>query len=236
MRSGSIWTQHYKLFATDRAVSDYLGSSVAISTETIVLGAPHCRFARQDRCRGGLCTSRSGAAWFLQKKLIASDAAASDRFGVSVSVSSDTAVVGAPYAGVSGSAWAGAAYVYTRSAATWSQQTKLVASDAGVNDNLGWSVAVCGDTAVVGAPYADPWAATNAGAVYAFVRSGTSWSQQAKHVASDAAAGDYLGNSVAISGDTVIAGEPVPTSPADPMPARLGSSRAPARLGVKRPS
>jgi hypothetical protein len=111
---------------------------------------------------------------------------------------------------------AGAAYVFVRSGTTWSQQAYLKASNTGISDSFGWSAAVSGDMVVVGAYHEDSSttgvnstpneSATDAGAAYVFVRSGTTWSQQAYLKASNTRAGDDFGISVAVSGDTVVVG------------------------------
>ncbi len=137
-------------------------------------------------------------------KLTSGDAATNDEFGYSVAISGDTAVVGAPYDDDAGSD-SGSAYVFVRSGASWSQQAKLTAGDAAAGDEFGYSVAISGDTAMVGA-YADDDGGSESGSAYVFVRSGASWSQQAKLTAGDAAADDWFGFSVAISGDTAVAG------------------------------
>ena len=136
-----------------------------------------------------------------QAKVQASDAQASDTFGYSVAIGGNTMVVGA-YGEDTGGSNAGAAYVFTRSGTSWSQQAKIQSSDIVTWDFFGYSVAIDGDTLVVGA-YAEN---SIAGAAYVFTRSGTTWSQQAKLVASDAAANDYFGVSVEIDGDTIVAG------------------------------
>ena len=89
---------------------------------------------------------------------------------------------------------------------TFTQQQKLVASDAADSDQFGCSVAISGETVVVGAPFDDGAGGSDQGSAYVFVRSGGVWSQQQKLLASDAAAGDQFGNSVAISGETVVVG------------------------------
>ena len=89
------------------------------------------------------------------KKLLASDAEAFDIFGVSVAVSGNTAVVAASREGTGGFE-AGAVYVFERNkggADNWGEVTKLIASDARAGGQFGWSVAVSGNTVVVGAPY-----------------------------------------------------------------------------------
>ena len=103
-----------------------------------------------------------------------------------MALSGDTALVGAfPEDGPAGEAQ-GSAYVFTRSGTVWSQQAKLTASDAAAFDYFGFSVALSGDTALVGTPFDDAllpfW---DYGAAYVFVRSGTVWSQQAKLTAAD---------------------------------------------------
>ena len=152
---------------------------------------------------------RSGTTWSQQAYLKASNTEAGDVFGYSVAVSGDTVVVGAPYedssaTGVNGnqsdnSATSGAAYVFVRNGTTWSQQAYLKASNTGAGDGFGGSVAVSGDTVVVGALMRTAArhrgerhtneSATAAGAAYVFVRSGTTWSQQAYLKASNTGRG-----------------------------------------------
>jgi len=128
-------------------------------------------FLATGNARGALILSE-------QAKLTASDGAADDRFGFSVSISGDTAVIGANLDDGVGSD-SGSAYVFVRSGTTWTEQAKLTASDAAALDRFGWSVSVNGDTAVIGAPFDDD-AVLNIGSTYVFVRSGTSWTLQQK--------------------------------------------------------
>ena len=133
-------------------------------------------------------------------KLVASDGADNDYFGFSVAVDGDTAVVGAPHF------WAidpGAAYVYTRQSGAWNQVAKLTASDGADNDQFGGSVAIDGDTVVVGADGDD----SDQGAAHVFTKPAGGWattSTAAKLTASDGAADDQFGISVAMDGDTVV--------------------------------
>jgi len=99
----------------------------------------------------------------------------------------------------------GSAYVFTRSGGTWTQQTKLTASDGAEADEFGSSVAISGDTAIVGASKDDD-NGSDSGSGYVFTRSGGTWTEQTKLAAGDAAAGDWFGYSVAISDGTVIVG------------------------------
>jgi len=164
-----------------------------------------------------------------QAYLKPSNTDAADMFGFSVAVSGDTVVVGAIgedslATGVNGDqtdnasvGFSGAAYVFVRSGAGWSQQAYLKASNTGIGDEFGYSVAISGDTVVVGAPFEDSSArgvngdqadngATNAGAAYVFVRSGTVWTQQAYLKASNTDRGDLFGYSVSVSSDSLVVG------------------------------
>ena len=195
-----------KLLAADAATFDEFGHSVAISGDTAVIGA------RYDSHSGGYGAGsayvfvRADGIWTQQAKLIASDAAAYAYFGYSVSISGDTVVIGSPYSDHAGGTTTGSAYVFVRTAGVWTQQAKLTASEAASYDYFGYSVSVSGDTVVIGSPYSDHAGGTNAGSAYVFVRAAGVWTQEAKLTASDAAAYDYFGHSVSISGDTAVIG------------------------------
>ena len=195
VRSGTTWSQQAKLTASDGATSNYFGGTVAISGTSVLVGA----WGNNAATGAAYVFVQSGTTWPQQAKLTASDAATGDGFGDSVAISGSTAVVGAP----NKISHTGAAYVFLRSGTTWSQQAKLTASDGAAGDSFGgYSLAISGSRAVVGAYGKN----SNAGAAYVFVRSGITWPQRAKLTASDGAAGDYFGNSVAISGTTVLVG------------------------------
>jgi hypothetical protein len=146
--------------------------------------------------------TRAGASWSEQAKLTASDGASGDGFGFTVAVSGDRAVVGAPSSG--GSA-RGAAYVFERSGAAWTQVARLTPADAANAHFFGWSVDVTADRIVVGAP-GDAHAGQGAGAAYVFEGSGATWTQRCKLTALDADADHSFGWSVAVEGATVIVG------------------------------
>ena len=213
-RSGTSWSQQAKLTASDAEASDFFGVSVSISSDgnTAIVGAYFEDPGGLSSAGSAYVFTRSGTTWSQQAKLTASDAEASDRFGFSVSISSDgnTAIVGAYLEDPGGVSSAGSAYVFTRSGTTWTEEFKLTASDAEAIDLFGISVSISGDgnTAIVGARLEDPGGVSDAGSAYVFTRSGTSWSQQAKLTASDAEASDFFGWSVSISsdGNTAIVG------------------------------
>jgi hypothetical protein len=149
-----------------------------------------------------------------QAKLTASDGASNDWFGLSVAMSGDTVIVGAPLATVGVHSFQGAAYVFVKPAAGWTTTSaftaKLTASDGNAGDHFGYAVAISGDTVVAGADNATVGANASQGAAYVFVKPPAGWattsSFNAKLSASDGAGPDHLGFSVAISGDTVVAG------------------------------
>jgi hypothetical protein len=203
VRSGGGWAEQAKLTALDGQAGDQLGRPVWVSGDTVVVGAQGDDDGGAD-AGAAYVFVRSGTTWTGQAKLRASDAAAGDRFGVSVGVAGDTAVVGADLDDGVG-ANSGAAYVFVRSGSTWSQLPKLTALDAAAGDQFGISASISGDTIVVGAA-GDSDAGSFSGSAYVFTRSGTTWSQQAKLTALDGAAGDLFGNSVFLSGDTVLIG------------------------------
>ena len=143
-----------------------------------------------------------------QAELVAGDGAKGDDFGASVAISGDTALVGVPYHTVDGNSGQGAVYVFTRTGGTWLQTGMLTAGDGAIDDNFGFSVALSGDTALVGVPYHDVDGKEQQGAAYVFTFSGGAWSERQELDAGDGAAYDNLGYSVAISGDTALVGAP----------------------------
>lgn len=209
VRSGTRWVQQAYLKATDAAPGDSFGRSVAVSGETVVIGAPW----KGGNAGAAYVFVRSGSTWTQQAILTSTGTGAGDYFGESVSVSGDTALVGA--SGQDNRS--GAAYVFVRNGSTWTQQRFLKAPIAEPEDRFGFSVAVYGDTAVVGAYNESSNArgvdgdpanneALSSGAAYVFIRAGGVWSQQAYLKASNAEASDFFGEAVALFGDTIIVG------------------------------
>ena len=207
VRSGTAWTEQQKLVAADGAADDAFGFSVAISGDTLAVGADSDDMAAGINVGSAYVYVLSGGTWTPQQKLVAPDGVAGDVFGYAVSLSGDSAAVGALQADTPAGVDAGAAYVFVRSGTVWSQQQKLLAADGAAADQLGSSVSISGDTAVAGARFDDA-PQQNSGSAYVFVRSGTVWTQQQKLVASDAAEIDLFGWSAALSGDTLVLGAP----------------------------
>ena len=193
-----------KLTADDEVAGDGFGYSIAINTDAtiILIGSIF------DDAYGSVYVfTRVGTVWTQQQKLYASDAAASDYFGVSVALSADAsiALIGACQDDDKGSN-SGSVYVFTRSGSVWTQQQKLLAGDGVAGDYFGVSVALNADAtlALIGAMFDDDKGA-DSGSVYVFTRSGSIWMQQQKLTASDAATYDYFGISVALNADASFA-------------------------------
>jgi len=199
-RSGTTWSQQQKLTASDAQNSDRFGCDVEIDGDTVVIGA------QLDDSQAGAAYvfTRSGTTWSQQQKLVASTRINYDQFGGAVAINGDTIVVGAKFYN-NNISQKGAAYVFTRSGTTWSQQQLIQSSDIQASDQFGSNVDIAGNTIVVGALFEDA-GGSNAGAAYVFTRSGTTWTQQQKLVASDAAANDRFGSSSGIYGDTIVVG------------------------------
>jgi len=222
-RTGTTWTEHAKLTASDAVAGDRFGSSVAISGDIALIGANSAIYARSGSVyvftRPGIdvvtADSLGGYTWSEETKLTASDAAAGDRFGSSVAISGNTALIGAEGDDDAGTD-SGSAYLFRRTGTTWTQLDKLTATDAAAGGRFGSSVAISGSTALIGAP-SGPQPGTFSPAAYVFTPTignitisslggSTSWTQQAKLTASDAAPSARFGLSVAISGNTAVVG------------------------------
>ena len=138
--------------------------------------------------------------------LTSADSAPFDDYGISVALAGDIAMIGVPFDNGKGFN-SGSVYLYTRSDGVWTLQQKLTASDAAPGDQYGWSVALEGDTAVVGARFDDE-EGFNSGSVYIYTHSDGVWNEQQKLTASDGAEKDQYGTSVALAVDTVLIGSP----------------------------
>ena len=149
--SGGSWSQTGELTASDGAANDTLGSSVAVSAATVVVGAPVHMVAGHASQGAAYVFTLGGGTWSQTGELTASDGAANDTLGSSVSVSGTAVVAGAPVHAVCGHASQGAVYVFTLSASFWSQTGELTASDGNAGDRFGASAAVSGTTELVGA-------------------------------------------------------------------------------------
>ncbi|HZJ62923.1 MAG TPA: DUF4215 domain-containing protein [Kofleriaceae bacterium] len=222
-RSEATWTEQAYVKASNADDGDAFGFSVALSTDgsTLAVGA------RDEDSAGGEADesasaagavyvfTHDGATWSQQAYVKAAAPRTNDAFGFSVALSNNGSILAVGAAGVS--AHAGAVYVFARDAAAWSLQAQLAASNAGADDQFGWSVALSSDgTALAIGARGESSAATGiggdqtndsarlAGAVYLFTRSASSWAQRLYVKAPNSGFGDQFGSSVALSSDGVI--------------------------------
>lgn len=214
------WTEVQKIFASDRAASDYLGYSVAISGDYLVIGAyqeSHDENGNNELSSAGSAYifKRDGNIWTEEQKIVASDRSTNSQFGISLSISGDLLVVGSndsfDEGGGNEMGYAGAAYIFENDGGSWTQRQKIVASDRAPSDAFGYSVDISGDYVVIGA-YRQSLNEnglndiSDAGAAYIFKTDGSTWTQHQKIVPSDRALSDNFGHKVAISGDYVVIG------------------------------
>ena len=191
LREGTNWTQQAELIPNpdNRAAFDEFGSAVAVSGDTVIVGA-----RRQNSDQGAAYVFvRNGTTWTPQAQLTASDGAAGHGFGAAVALTGDTAVIGA--------GGANASYVFKRVATTWTPQPKLTGA---AGDGFGCAVAISGDSALIGAPSRTG----NAGAAYMFKSNAGDWSSPTQTVLSTGVANAYLGYAVDLSGRYALLGAP----------------------------
>ncbi len=224
------WAQKQKITSTPRGVGAQFGNAVAISGNTMVIGARHDS-TTASQAGAALVYIRNGPNWTQQAKLIANDGALGDKFGYSVAVGDNTIVIGAynddgPFADT------GSAYVFTRNGTTWTQQQKLTASDGTASDEFGNAVAIQGDVIAVGAHFADLPSNAASGSVYLFQRNGTAWTPTQKlipipgpfpvpagfvqkpFVNYSPILGDHFGESIAMNGGKMAVGASTSDLPA----------------------
>jgi hypothetical protein len=236
VRTGAAWSQQAYIKASNTGAGDNFGRAIALDGDTLTVGAPledssatGINGNQSDNATNGAGAVyvfvRTGATWMQQAYVKASNTGPLDNFGSSLALSGDTLAVGAiaessAAIGINGNQaddtanTAGAVYVFTRSGASWTQQAYVKASNTGAGDNFGATVALLGDTLVVGATGESSLAtgidggqadnsAGRSGAVYVFARTGTNWAQQSYIKASNTQSDDRFGNAIALSGDTL---------------------------------
>ena len=206
------WGQVMEITGSDTVAFDNFGRSVLISGDTAIVGATFHDHPVPTSGSAYIFQRDAGGPdnWGQVAELTAADAAGADFFGWFVSLSGDTAIVGA-WADDDDGIESGSAYIFQSDfggPGNWGQVVKLTASDAAGSDSFGWFVSLSGDTALVGAPGHDDQAA-NSGSAYIFQRDvggPNNWGEVVKLIASDAMSNDGFGGAVALSGDIAIAG------------------------------
>jgi hypothetical protein len=196
------WTRVAKLLPPFGIVNQNFGFSVAIDVDTIVVGAPHWTTGSAIGMGAAYAFNR-GSGWVdaiagANEELPATDNSTGDFYGASVGISGDLAVVGASFDDdpIKGDG-SGSITILDRSGGSWAVDEKLTASDGGLNDAFGYTVAVSGLTVGAGA------AKQNMGSFYLFAPTDTGWSEDVNMMASST---DRLGSSIALDGSTLLVG------------------------------
>ncbi len=229
VRSDGGWSQQAYLKPPASDIGDNFGYSVAVDGDTVIVGAwfedsgaagVNGNAADDSKTNSGAAYVfvRNGTTWSQQAYLKGATSNENDRFGYSVDVSGDTAVVGSKYRDAGALSDSGEATVFVRAGGAWSLQQTLLPSNPEALDEFGTSVAVSGNTIAVGAVReatstgginpAPNESGDDDGAVYLFVRSGSTWSQSHFLKASNPTNGDYFGQDLALDGDTLAVGSP----------------------------
>lgn len=210
-RTKTGWDTPDNLIRSDAEDNDAFGTSVAISGGTALVGSPYDDTdAGTDAGSAYLFSHvKKSDSWSSPTKLTASDAAASDYFGSSVSLTNKQALIGAPGDDNANLTNSGSAYLFQPGGDDWVQQTKLVADDGEAEDRFGSAVSVNGNIALVGAPFDDTAGGTNAGSAYLFTRKGKTWLSTRKLTAEDGAAEDFFGSAVAVDKKNALIGAPL---------------------------
>jgi hypothetical protein len=200
VRDGSIWVQQGKLIDADIVDGGFYGHAVAISGDTVIVGAPSG--PTQFGPGAAYIYARSNGVWSLQQRILAADGQNSEQFGYAVAISGNTVLIGTP-GDTPGTPYGhGSVYVYTRTGTTWSFQSKLVEPVPVVANFFGAAVALHNDTALIGVSASDSYR----GAAYVFARDNGVWTQQARFTVADGEAFDQFGGAVSVHGDTAVVG------------------------------
>ncbi len=207
VRSGSTWSLQQKIEYGQ--TNSNFGSDVDLDGEYLIVGASNDDTAGTNSGRA-FVYKRSGTTWSLQQNIDMPGASFGENFGKNVKIDGDTIAVRAVEH--DSDSRKGEIHVYTRSGTTWSHQQKIEPLDVAASDNFGASIDLEGDVIVGASSKEDTNGKTNNGAFYIFERSGSTWTQTKKHVASDPRDDQQLGHhqgGISISGDTIMVGSNV---------------------------
>jgi hypothetical protein len=201
--SQDLWDTEWVELTGDPVENTEFGYAVAISGDVVVVGA------RKDSEKGLYSGSvyvfrNNGSTWIREAKLYADDAQAQEYFGSSVAIDGDTLVVGATKGG-EGDLQTGSVYVFKYNGFDWEEETELFAENLAHKDQFGYSVAIEGDTILVGAPRHDDGEA-DSGAAYVFRRNAGTWFPKSNLKGSELFEKAYFGTSVSLSGNTAVVG------------------------------
>lgn len=209
VRRGDVWEEQAYLKPMDTTPGDFFGSSVAISGDTIVVGAirdnPLSLGLLSSPTRGGVAYvfTRTQGVWKQTDRLAPTGGEVGDRFGFTSAIDGDTIAIGAPHDGASGSA-----HVFARNGDKWVSQGELKSTKVSASSAFGSAVAVSGDTLIVGASEDDA-PGMGVGSATVFERSGETWSEKQYLAPSPAMPKVSFGFTMAMNRDTLMVGAPV---------------------------
>jgi len=200
-----VWVERQKFSAPDGAVNDQYGYTISLDGDLAFIGTP---FDDDNGFESGsvYIYTRIAGLWTVEKKITAYDGEPGDQFGWSVALSAGSALIGARFDDDEAFN-SGSAYLYNRTAQTWHMKQKFTASDAAVNDQFGWTVALDDQTAVIGARFNDDMG-INSGSAYVYTLIDKVWGQHQKLTASDGEPGNQYSWAIALNGDKLIIGAP----------------------------
>lgn len=204
--SGGSWTQTQKLIPSDTALDQLYGAALAFEGSKALVGALAAAINGNPYQGAVYALAESSGSWSETQKIVAGDGVGDDRFGTAVALSDGTALISAIGATINDNEGQGAAYLFSDADGSWSQSGKIVAGDGAPNNNYGYSVALRGDTALVGAPFAAMGENAAQGAAYVYARAGGAWDAGTKFVAGDGATFSLLGWSSALDENLVFLG------------------------------
>ncbi len=196
---GTNWVETTKLFASDGEWTDHFGHTVSISGDWVLIGA-YGSEEPDENSGAAYMFHYNGTDWVEYAKLVPDDADINDRFGSSVSISGDWAIIGAHYDD-SIKSLGGAAYMFHLVGTNWVQHSKITASDLSTSNTFGRAVSISGGWAI-----AASYNAYGTGSAYVFNYDGTDWVENSKLEAKDGEMNDYFGRSVAITDGWALVG------------------------------
>jgi len=200
------WVQVQEVTETDPAFDPEFGYAVALHGDVAMIGAQQARINGNDGQGAVYVFERSNGVWTRTQKLVSDDGQAFDTFGHSIVFEGDTALIGAYGAMVNDNFSQGAVYVFTRANGTWTQTQKIIAADGQAFDNFGYSLALSGTKAMIGADGATVGTNGFQGAAYVYDGSSGTWTNTQKLTASDGGIGDIYGYSIAFDGTRAMIG------------------------------
>jgi len=200
-RDGDMWVETQKFSASDGISTEAFGSAVALQGSTAVIGALNGTVGSNTSQGKAYIFTQSEGVWSQVQVLTADDGSSNDRFGQSVAFDGSSILIGAPTLPYN-PAHGGFVYTFEKSGDVWSQTGKLLPDDSAVSDQFGYSVALDGNSALVGS-IGNQFAR---GAVYAFNRPGGVWQQVQKIMPDESSSGDQFGNAISMHGATAVVG------------------------------